>query len=136
MPLYNKTKVGAVHLLRQTMFCHRTFNTTVPSYLLKVVANRSASQSLRVTYFHAPRPANMLSIFSGRGRQPLGSRSSPVPESLPLGVPVDEENIPGYKPEIFYPANPGDVLNCRYELKAKIGWGSSSTVWLARDTRR
>ncbi|KAH8765114.1 putative serine/threonine-protein kinase, partial [Hyaloscypha sp. PMI_1271] len=47
-----------------------------------------------------------------------------------------EENVPGYRPEYFYPANPGDVLSGRYELKAKIGWGSSSTVWLARDTRR
>jgi hypothetical protein len=55
---------------------------------------------------------------------------------LPLGIAVDEENVPGYRPEYFYPANPGDVLSGRYELKAKIGWGSSSTVWLARDTHR
>ena len=116
------------------MFCLRTFNNKVPSYIPKLAANRTAFQSLHATYIHAP--ANMLSIFGGRGRQPFGLHSSPLPESLPLGVPVDEENIPGYRPEYFYPANPGEVLNCRYELKAKIGWGSSSTVWLARDTRR
>ena len=78
----------------------------------------------------------MQSIFGSRGQQRFGSQSSAMPESLPLSVPVDEENVPGYRPEYFYPANPGDVLNGRYELKAKIGCGSSSTVWLARDTRR
>ncbi|KAH9208450.1 kinase-like domain-containing protein [Leptodontidium sp. 2 PMI_412] len=77
----------------------------------------------------------MLPIFGRRGRLPFGSKSSPPPESLPLAAPIDEEQIPGYEPRYFYHANPGDVLNCRYELKAKIGWGSSSTVWLARDTR-
>ncbi|KAI0542646.1 putative serine/threonine-protein kinase [Xylaria digitata] len=51
------------------------------------------------------------------------------PELVPLDVLVDEERVPGYKPEHFYPANPGDVLHGRYELKAKIGWGSS-TNWI------
>jgi len=78
----------------------------------------------------------MLSVFGSRGRQSFGSQLSPLPESLPLDIPVDEENVPGYRPQYFYHANPGDVLNRRYELKAKIGWGSSSTVWLARDTHR
>ncbi|KAK0110001.1 hypothetical protein ONS95_002664 [Cadophora gregata] len=116
------------------MVCLRAFNTTVPSYILKLATNRTASQSLRATYVHAP--ANLPSIFGGRGRRRLGTQSSPLPELLPIGLPVNEENVPGYRPEFFYPANPGDVLNFRYELKAKIGWGSSSTVWLARDIRR
>lgn len=62
------------------------------------------------------------------------SRSVQAPETLPLDVPVDEEKVPGYKPEDYYPANPGDVLDGRFELLAKLGWGMSSTVWLARDT--
>lgn len=62
------------------------------------------------------------------------SQAIPVPETLPPGIPVDEENAPHYDPEAFYPANPGDVLNDRFELLAKFGWGTSSTVWLARDT--
>ncbi|KAF4465040.1 kinase-like domain [Fusarium albosuccineum] len=68
------------------------------------------------------------------GRKSSASRLSRVPETIPLDVPVDEENSPGYQPEAFYPANPGDILNGRYELVAKLGWGTSSTVWLARDT--
>jgi len=115
------------------MFCLRSFNTTAPSYILNLAASRGASRLYHATHIRAPA---MQSIFGGRGRQPFGSQSSPLPESLSLGVLVDEENVPGYRPEYFYPANPGDVLDGRYELKAKIGWGSSSTVWLARDTRR
>ncbi|KAI0431723.1 putative serine/threonine-protein kinase [Xylaria sp. FL1042] len=64
------------------------------------------------------------------------SQTSQAPELIPSDVPVDEERLPGYKSEYFYPANPGDVLDNRYKLKAKIGWGSSSTVWLAHDISR
>ncbi|ROT38366.1 hypothetical protein SODALDRAFT_332934 [Sodiomyces alkalinus F11] len=36
----------------------------------------------------------------------------------------------------FYPANPGEILNNKYELITKVGWGSSSTVWFAREVNR
>jgi hypothetical protein len=32
--------------------------------------------------------------------------------------------------------NPGDLLNKRYEIVTKVGWGTTSTVWLARDTQQ
>jgi hypothetical protein len=34
----------------------------------------------------------------------------------------------------FYPAKPGEVLADRYQILVKVGWGVSSTVWLARDS--
>lgn len=69
-------------------------------------------------------------------RRNVASRSHVTPLSLPTEVPVDEETIPGYHPKNFYYSHPGDMLDDRYELKAKIGWGTSSTVWLAQDIRR
>lgn len=42
-----------------------------------------------------------------------------------MDVSVDEENVPRYNPEAFYPASPGDVLDGRFELLAKLGWGTS-----------
>lgn len=57
----------------------------------------------------------------------------PRVDSLPLEAPIDEENISGYQWETYYHPNPGEILYGRYELKAKIGYGSSSTVWLALD---
>jgi hypothetical protein len=49
---------------------------------------------------------------------------------------VDEELCPGYDSANFYPAKPGEVLAEKFQLLVKIGWGSQSTVWLARDISR
>lgn len=46
---------------------------------------------------------------------------------------IEEESIPSYKSENFYPARIGEVLNRRYQLVGKLGYGSSATVWLCRD---
>ncbi|KPM35413.1 hypothetical protein AK830_g11163 [Neonectria ditissima] len=51
-------------------------------------------------------------------------RPMQMPETIPPEIPVDEETVPGYQPEVFYPANPGDVLNGKFELLAKLGWGT------------
>lgn len=58
------------------------------------------------------------------------------PIILPSDVPIEEELVPNYDPRHFYPVNPGEVLHNRYEMIAKLGCGSGSTVWLARDTKR
>lgn len=55
---------------------------------------------------------------------------------LPPDVPIEEELVPDYNPKDFYQVNPGDVFHDRYETIAKLGWGSCSTVWLARDLHR
>lgn len=57
------------------------------------------------------------------------------PKLLPTHIPIEEELNPEYRPSHFFPANPGDVLGSRYVLRAKLGFGTSSTVWLAQDDR-
>ncbi|KAJ5852777.1 uncharacterized protein N7529_012162 [Penicillium soppii] len=52
---------------------------------------------------------------------------------LPPGILVDEEISPVYNSKYFYPAKPGEILASRYQTLVKVGWGVSSTVWLARD---
>jgi hypothetical protein len=59
---------------------------------------------------------------------------SPRP-SLPPGILVDKEILPVYDSKNFYPAKPGQVLANRYQTLVKVGWGVSSTVWLARDLK-
>ncbi|KZF26857.1 kinase domain protein [Xylona heveae TC161] len=65
--------------------------------------------------------------------------SSPFPvpivpvNLLPATEPVEEECAPHYSPKHFYPMHLYEVLNNRYQIAAKLGWGTSSTVWLARD---
>jgi hypothetical protein len=62
---------------------------------------------------------------------PPGSRPS-----IPQQELVDEEVCPAYDSAAFYPARPGEVLTKKFQLLVKIGWGSQSTVWLARDISR
>ncbi|KAI9705040.1 MAG: hypothetical protein M1836_006823 [Candelina mexicana] len=51
-------------------------------------------------------------------------------------VLIEEEQIHGYNSRTFYPVNLGEVLNDRYEITTKLGYGHSSTVWLAQDIGR
>lgn len=51
-------------------------------------------------------------------------------------IPIEEELTSGYKPEYFYPVNPGFVFHDRYKTIAKVGWGTCSTVWLPQDLNR
>ncbi|KAK7216474.1 hypothetical protein V2G26_004477 [Clonostachys chloroleuca] len=51
-------------------------------------------------------------------------------------APVEEERYQFYDPKIFYPARIGEKLGGKYRLVSKLGWGTTSTVWLARETKR
>ena len=51
----------------------------------------------------------------------------------PIAECIEEECTPHYSPKHFYPMRLYGVLNDRYQVSAKLGWGTSSTVWLARD---
>ncbi|KAF2456099.1 protein kinase [Lineolata rhizophorae] len=52
---------------------------------------------------------------------------------LNVAEKIEEEDIPGYNPEDYYPARIGDVFESRYQLVSKLGFGVNSTVWLCRD---
>ncbi|XMA15014.1 hypothetical protein WAI453_007805 [Rhynchosporium graminicola] len=74
-------------------------------------------------------------------RQPATLRgfimsASRPPTILPADVRIEEERNPGYDPKRFLPVNPGDLLNNRYKILVKVGWGTTSTVWLAKDTEQ
>lgn len=71
--------------------------------------------------------------LSSLRRQPLPT--PPLGSLLPKDAEVDEEIIPGYESKRFYPAKPGEILDDRYQILVKVGWGTSSTVWFARDMR-
>lgn len=63
----------------------------------------------------------------------IGTFSSEGFEKLPLDHKVEEERVPQYKPEKFYPVRLGEVLCTKYQIVAKLGFGTSSTIWLCRD---
>ncbi|KAH9205027.1 CMGC/CLK protein kinase [Leptodontidium sp. 2 PMI_412] len=48
---------------------------------------------------------------------------------------IEEEDIPSYVPEDYYPVYIGEVFKSRYQVVTKLGFGVNSTVWLCRDIR-
>ena len=54
-------------------------------------------------------------------------------EKIDPSILVEEETIPGYNAEHYYPVSIGQVFNDRYQTIGKLGYGSASTVWLCRD---
>lgn len=46
---------------------------------------------------------------------------------------IEEEQLPGYDPEEYYPVYLGEVFASRYQTVSKLGYGTSSTTWLCRD---
>ncbi|GKZ24619.1 hypothetical protein AbraIFM66951_012023 [Aspergillus brasiliensis] len=54
-------------------------------------------------------------------------------ELLDPGIKIEEERLPTYSPEKYYPVKQGEIFNDRYQAIAKAGFGVTSTVWFARD---
>ncbi|KAJ5941708.1 protein kinase domain protein [Penicillium verrucosum] len=48
---------------------------------------------------------------------------------------LDEERFEQFKQGQYYPANIGDVLISKYQIIGKLGFGTTSTIWLARDLK-
>ncbi|GFG16627.1 protein kinase, putative [Aspergillus lentulus] len=46
------------------------------------------------------------------------------------------ESLEKYKPGGYHPVMIGDMLQARYRIVDKLGFGGYSTIWLARDTRQ
>ncbi|KAF3941938.1 hypothetical protein ABW19_dt0205640 [Dactylella cylindrospora] len=105
--------------------------------------------------FHSLRPVD-CSPFEKRQRNAKSrvlisghrlriSASAPCRRSEPLVYPtegytllpadklLEEELVKQPKLDSYYPVRLGEVFNDRYQILAKLGYGVSSTTWLARD---
>lgn len=85
-------------------------------------------------------PISLLYFWPGAVRTMASTSHSP-PRRFPSSgfvaldpkLKVEEEELPSYVPEDFYPVTIGEVFVERYQLVTKLGFGMSSTVWLCRD---
>ncbi|KAG6278913.1 hypothetical protein E4U47_004543 [Claviceps purpurea] len=46
---------------------------------------------------------------------------------------IEEETFPDHVASQFYPVKIGDIFRARCQIVGKLGYGVTSTVWLARD---
>ncbi|RMZ75409.1 hypothetical protein DV738_g5486, partial [Chaetothyriales sp. CBS 135597] len=69
----------------------------------------------------------------GRSWKPLNFSNSNNFARIPLNQKIEEENLPDYVASRYYPARIGEIFRDRYQIVGKLGFGASSTVWLARD---
>ncbi|EUC50082.1 hypothetical protein COCMIDRAFT_83008 [Bipolaris oryzae ATCC 44560] len=51
------------------------------------------------------------------------------------GEPFEEERLPWYNSDQFYPVRIRETLNSSYKVLGKLGYGAHSTVWLCRRIR-
>jgi hypothetical protein len=49
-------------------------------------------------------------------------------DTLPADQKIEEETLPTYRPNHFYPVTVGQEFNDRYRVICKLGYGGSSTV--------
>jgi serine/threonine-protein kinase SRPK3 len=74
-----------------------------------------------------------LQRWSRLGRwQPLDF-NNPNFARIPSHQAVEEETIPDYVASRYYPMRIGEIFQDRYQVVSKLGFGASSTAWLARD---
>ena len=105
----------------------------------------STSRDIRPTMATDTRPPALHRSFSStlhhgrdyvtgtRGLFSSRSSNNSNVNLLPSQQKIEEERNPKYNPDAFYPAKIGEILNGRYRIVAKLGYGMTATVWLARD---
>lgn len=49
--------------------------------------------------------------------------------------PFEEERLPWYRADQFYPVRVGETFLSKYKVVGKLGYGAYSTVWLCRDIK-
>lgn len=84
------------------------------------------------TLHNAPQPRAMLAflwrrIWPAKGLLKFSNRNHKV---LPSDLEIDEEM---HELSRYYPAKIGDVIEDRYQIVGKLGFGVGSTVWLANE---
>ncbi|KAE9972698.1 hypothetical protein EG328_004839 [Venturia inaequalis] len=54
---------------------------------------------------------------------------------IDLRHPFEEEKLPWYAADQFYPVRVGEILDLKYKVLGKLGYGAHSTSWLCRNIR-
>ena len=105
---------------------------TMPIYLH---SPRGARLSLKYSLSRvSPSSSCVLARTLTSGR-PLSTHQFPTLGfvKIDLAKKIEEERLPSYVAEKYYPVSIGEIFASRYQVISKLGYGMSSTTWLCRD---
>lgn len=58
-----------------------------------------------------------------------------MPTRMDHSPPFEEERLPWYRADQFYPVRIGETFQSKYKVVGKLGYGAYATVWLCRDLK-
>ena len=76
--------------------------------------------------------ANAIPILAPTRYTPLRFPTSGY-QTFDNSALLEEERYDDFRRGLFCPMQIGDILASRYQVVGKLGFGTTSTVWLARD---
>lgn len=110
---------------------YRDNGTVTRTYMLRRFAQLYRLQLFVTTY---TRPLRCLFPAFRRSVSSLATPSEP--HLFGHECLLEEETLPDYRKEHYYPFRLGEVFNDCYKSVGKLGYGTASTVWLCRDLFR
>lgn len=137
LPTWNRTNGPR----RTSIQDHEPVSMVIPGITLASARPRTHLRAIRKieSYPFHYRAASTWSPIRGLlrrfGNQPEASLSLPTTgfDLIDKDTRIEEEELPNYVADRFYPMRLGQVFQEQYQIIAKLGFGSSSTIWLARD---
>lgn len=105
---------------------------------------RAEPRNLRLTTYLAGYQMNTASFMFGLARRTylrgISRCRGPTTRlfssaKTDLGYSFEEEKLPWYAADQFYPVRIGEVLDFRYKVLGKLGYGADSTSWLCRNIK-
>lgn len=78
-----------------------------------------------------------MAFFTNLSMRPARAYSTRAkPQIYGSDVLIEEETLPRYQAQDYYPVRIKEVMDRKYQVISKLGFGRSSTVWLAQDITR
>ncbi|QMW26721.1 hypothetical protein G4B84_001966 [Aspergillus flavus NRRL3357] len=108
------------------------WSTCFPPFIRTLARPRSSSCRPLIPYRRA-RSLHRTAMLSSKWTSTPREFPTSGFELLDTSSKIEEETLPTYSPEKYYPVQQGEVFNDRYQVLAKLGYGVTSTVWFARD---
>lgn len=139
---FNQTRPPSSSFPGNDMHCHATRLIDFQSSVLTpavVQWFRKAKKFQGLLTVHLSRALLLMLSSLLRSLPRLGRRWKPLNFTNPnfVRIPeyhkIDEETLPDYVASHYYPTRIGEIIKERYQIVGKLGFGSTSTAWLARD---